>query len=187
MPPVNTHTFNRSVDETIKTALAISNQRGGEYSDSWSLENLQTPFLTNLLTNCPPTPSMVTPEFKRLVIMASMIDVKVSRLGGPWKDDTALDLINYIAAYTSLRRQHERGLTAKTGPAQMASDNQMVGGQRPAQVYPVETQSLNGQRPSLEQVAAEYYGISGKVPLHPEPLRPREYGAKLTECVNGLR
>lgn len=155
MPPVNTHTFNRSVDETIKTALAISNQRGGEYSDSWSLENLQTPFLTNLLTNCPPTPSMVTPEFKRLVIMASMIDVKVSRLGGPWKDDTALDLINYIAAYTALRRQHERGLTAK-----------------------------DCQTPVPQ---GEYYGISGKVPMHPEPTSAREFGRQLSEAVNGLR
>lgn len=106
--PIATHTFNRSADATIKKASEISSQRAGEYYDSWSLDNLMTPWLDNLLKAYPTPPKGLERHYKRLVIMASMIDIKLSRLGGPWKEDTAVDSINYIAAYAQLRSEFDR-------------------------------------------------------------------------------
>lgn len=102
-----THTFNRAADDMISRANAISHGRAGEYSDSWSLENLQTPWLDNLLRSHTNPPEFLQRQFKRLVIMASMLDIKLSRLAGPWKDDTAIDSINYLAAYAGLRNEFE--------------------------------------------------------------------------------
>jgi len=36
---VSTHTFNRAVDAGMARRKAISDQRGGEYGDTWALEN----------------------------------------------------------------------------------------------------------------------------------------------------
>ena len=107
------HTFNRAVDETVSRASSISNQRAGEYSDSWSLDNLRTPWVDNLLADHPlgNVPTHYMPHFKRLLIMASMLDIKLSRLAGGWKDDTALDSLNYLAAYTQLRNEFESFIT----------------------------------------------------------------------------
>lgn len=99
------HTFNRAAETTLARADKISNQRAGEYHDSWGLENLQTPYLDNLLRDFPAAPKQYAREYKRLVVMSSMIDIKISRMGGGWKDDTCLDLINYVAAYCQLRNE----------------------------------------------------------------------------------
>lgn len=101
---VSTHTFNRAAERTIADAMAVSAQRAGEYHDSWSINNLTTPFLDNLLRDFPICPQGASErEYKRLIIMASMIDIKISRMSGGWKKDTSIDLINYEAAYCELR------------------------------------------------------------------------------------
>lgn len=105
MKTPESHTFNRAVMATINKALKISGERGGEYQDSWAVENLITPFLDNLLASG--IPANPCRRFRRLIIMASMIDIKISRLGGAWKDDTAIDMINYVAAYTQLRSEYD--------------------------------------------------------------------------------
>lgn len=122
------HTFNKAADNTIARANSISSQRAGEYNDSWSLEQLNTPWLDNLMRDFPSTPVMHEREYKRLIVMASMIDIKISRLGGGWKDDTPLDLINYIAAYTDLRNKFNERFMIKTQaahPEQHAASNQV--------------------------------------------------------------
>lgn len=116
--PSATHTFNRAAERTIADAMAISNQRAGEYHDSWSLENLRTSFLDNLLRDFPVCPKgmnnpNIDKEYKRLIVMASMVDIKVSRMGGGWKKDTSIDLINYTAAYCELREQFGRAFGSK--------------------------------------------------------------------------
>lgn len=105
VPPV--HTFNRAAIATIKEAIAICEQRGGEYQDSWSIVNLRTHWLDNLLRDHPSPAQGMEKEWRRLIVLASMIDIKISRLGGPWKEDTAIDLINYVGAYTGLRREYD--------------------------------------------------------------------------------
>lgn len=106
------HTFNRAAEQTIADALAICSQRGGEYRDSWSIDNLHTPYLDNLLKDHPAAPSKLVKEHRRLIVMASMIDIKISRMGGPWKLDTSIDLINYVGAYARLRSEFDDAVIA---------------------------------------------------------------------------
>jgi hypothetical protein len=100
----NAPTFTKAVRETLAEATSVLDQRSGEYLDSWSLDNQSTPFLDNVLSGFGVS---VTPEQKRLVLLASLCDVKLSRLTGPWKQDTAIDLVNYTAALAALRGQYE--------------------------------------------------------------------------------
>jgi hypothetical protein len=108
---VSTHTFNRAVDAGMARRKAISDQRGGEYGDTWALENQITVFLDATLRRIlpPEVYARITPEEKRLVILGSLNDVKLSRLRGPWKLDTTDDLGNYGDAYGTLRQEYEEG------------------------------------------------------------------------------
>lgn len=99
-----THTFNIAAKETMDKSIAICEQRAGEYLDSWSLENLKTPYLDSILSQFNLEKSH---ELKRLIIMASMCDIKISRMAGPFKEDTYIDLNNYNSAFCSLRKQYE--------------------------------------------------------------------------------
>lgn len=101
--------FNSAVDEVLGQAIAISNQRGGEYADSWALENQQTRFLDMVMREIehkankqdrgPWTQfSELGTDEKRLIMVASLCDVKMSRMIGGFKGDTLDDLINYVAA-----------------------------------------------------------------------------------------
>ena len=93
--------FNAAADTTLRRAAAISNQRGGEYLDSWALDNMITTFFDATLRalNVPG----LSAEAKRLLIVAALIDIKDSRMLGPWKEDTVDDGINYRAAYATWR------------------------------------------------------------------------------------
>lgn len=95
--------------ETLNESIKICEQRAGEYLDSWSLENLRTPYLDSLqyhISRC----SNITcyPLLKRLIIMASMCDIKLSRMSGPFKEDTYIDLNNYNSAFCALRKECEQ-------------------------------------------------------------------------------
>lgn len=86
--------------------LAIGTQRGQEYGDSWALENLVTTFTVATLKRLG---IELPPEELRLIIAASLVDVKDQRIGaGPWKLDSAVDGINYRSLYADLREQYER-------------------------------------------------------------------------------
>jgi hypothetical protein len=114
-PAVSRHAFNEAVDKTLHRCLSISDQRGGEYQDTWSLDNEVTIFLDATLRAIGigpggPGPLAIepyTPEEKRLLIVASLIDVKLSRMLGPWKQDTIDDTVNYLGAYASWREAYE--------------------------------------------------------------------------------
>lgn len=143
--PSATHTFNRAAERTIADAMAISNQRAGEYHDSWSLQNLKTPFIDNLLRDYPVCPiNQDEREYKRLVVMASMVDIKVSRMGGGWKKDTSIDMINYVAAYCELREQFARN-------APKVGDNARSEGLGKYMPKVAETNGSNGMPHELRQ------------------------------------
>lgn len=93
--------FNAAVDDTLGACLNVSNQRGGEYQDTWALENMVTTFLDATLRDLHIV--NLTAEEKRLLIVAALVDVKDSRMLGPWKEDTVDDGINYRAAYRAWR------------------------------------------------------------------------------------
>ena len=110
--PVAKHTFNRAVDAAFAASQSISNQRGGEYQDSWATENQSTHFLDATLRLIDGTEDLyalgdISKEAKRLLMIASLCDVKVSRMLGSWKDDTYDDLLNYLAAYTTLAKEYQ--------------------------------------------------------------------------------
>jgi hypothetical protein len=89
--------FNSAAIETLDKAKAVCIQRGEEYQDTWSLDNLKTVFLDTALKEL--SVLSLTPEEKRLLVIASLCDVKLSRLIGEFKSDTFEDAINYIAAF----------------------------------------------------------------------------------------
>lgn len=112
LKPTSQHTFNRAAMETLDESIKICEQRAGEYLDSWSLENLRTPYLDSIM-HYPdlirgPMPLKKWDAFRRLIIMASMCDIKLSRMSGPFREDTYIDLNNYNSAFCSLRKEYEQ-------------------------------------------------------------------------------
>lgn len=95
--------FNEAAIVTLDKSRAVCEQRGNEYQDSWSLENLKTPNLDMVLRHLQQT---FTPEEKRLLVIASLCDVKLSRLVGGYKSDTYEDAINYFAALRTWMEQY---------------------------------------------------------------------------------
>src|SRR6266849_4929122 len=107
---IKKHTFNHWVDTVLGEAIKISDQRGGEYQDTWSLENTHTPFLDHVLRigYIIGTHPLMDKRYKRLITMSSMLDVKLSRWLGSFKDDTPVDMINYLACFTGFMRDWQK-------------------------------------------------------------------------------
>jgi hypothetical protein len=97
--------FNRAVNETLDLARSVSDERGDEYGDTWALENQFTPFGDHVDSLA--APPNLDKEFARLNMVAALIDVKISRMRGPWQADTVNDLINYLAAFRTWRDDFE--------------------------------------------------------------------------------
>jgi len=104
--PVSKHAFNAAMERTLNRSLAIGSQRGGEYLDSWHIDNQVTTFIDHVLAL--PIIQGHEREYKRLLMVASLVDVKDSRMSGPWKSDTTDDGINYRAAFTTWRDEYEQ-------------------------------------------------------------------------------
>ena len=98
-------TFEASADETLAVVRAIYAQRGDEYSDTWSIPNQVATFTEATLRRF--GISLGADEI-RLLQLATLIDVKGSRLIGAWKADSVDDAIAYMAVYRALREKYER-------------------------------------------------------------------------------
>jgi hypothetical protein len=103
--PVSKHAFNAASEKTLNRSLAIGSQRGGEYLDSWHIDNQKTTFIDHVLAL--PLFYGHEREYKRLLMAASLVDVKESRMSGPFKLDTIDDGINYRAAFATWREEYE--------------------------------------------------------------------------------
>jgi hypothetical protein len=107
--------FNAAVNETLDRAREVSDTRGLEYGDTWALANQFTPFSDSVENLDDPLVrgwhrvAEQSVELKRLKLIAGLIDVKISRMRGPWKADTVEDLINYLAAFRTWRDEFEIG------------------------------------------------------------------------------
>jgi hypothetical protein len=110
--------FNAAVDHVLGDCLATSNQRGDEYQDTWALENQVTTFLDATLRDFG---TKLSPEQTRLVMLAALIDVKDSRMIGPFKMDTLVDGINYRACYAHLRELYEIANRIEVTPLESTS------------------------------------------------------------------
>lgn len=95
-------TFERFADTTLDKVRATYAQRGQEYADSWDLSQYASPFTDLALTEINKHEYLgdLSPEAKRLIANSSMLDVKLSRLGGGYKEDTLIDMIAYLAFFT---------------------------------------------------------------------------------------
>ena len=109
--PVKKHAFNAASETTLRRSLDISDQRGGEYQDSWHVDNQVTTFIDHVLKL--PVVAGHEREYKRLLMAAALIDVKDSRMGGPWKLDTVDDGINYRGAFASWREEYDGFIRAR--------------------------------------------------------------------------
>ena|ERR1700687_2716032 len=92
--------FNTAVDATLSDAKAVSDERGGQYLDTWALENVVTTYLDAAL-RVMARDIILSKEEKRLLIVAALVDVKASRMLGPYKADSVIDAVNYMAAFAS--------------------------------------------------------------------------------------
>jgi hypothetical protein len=101
--------FDRAMQAVLGEALDIATQRGGEYQDSWSLENQHTPHMDMVIKHLVDIDFMFLEHkyAKRLLMLAAICDIKLSRLGGGFKDDTIVDGINYQAALLHAMRSIE--------------------------------------------------------------------------------
>jgi hypothetical protein len=106
-------TFERTADATLDQVRSIYAQRGGEYGDSWSLENSRPVFTEHTLRSFGVT---LDREQLRLVVMAALVDVKDSRMIGPWKLDSVVDGVAYRAAYATMREEYEARKSSEPKP-----------------------------------------------------------------------
>lgn len=95
-------TFAKNADETISEVQATYAQRGQEYMDSWALPDLIATFSKAVDKFERP----FTPSGYRLRQCAALIDVKLSRMTGPYKRDTVIDLIAYLSCFAGLVEEH---------------------------------------------------------------------------------
>jgi len=95
--------FDRCADATLEEVKSIYQQRGGEYADSWVLENQHAPFLRMVLRETKDW--AVTNRVVRLIVAAVMVDIKDSRMGGPYKRDSVVDGIAYRALFAQLMEE----------------------------------------------------------------------------------
>ena len=108
-PSVPTPRWRRSSRSTNSVAKSTP--------DSWALENQNARFtrmaLKSILAQMPwwgSVPSAgfeFSPEAIRLIIMAALVDVKDSRMEGPYKRDTVVDGIAYRAMFAQLMLEWE--------------------------------------------------------------------------------
>lgn len=94
-------TFERLASATFAEAAAIFSQRGEQYQDSW-LQPV-TIFSDTIPVKWLGDPS---PEARRVVQLAALVDVKLARLATTgYHDDSILDALNYLAAFRTAYRE----------------------------------------------------------------------------------
>lgn len=96
--------FEESANKTLDAVKATYSQRGQEYADSWHIDHMVTTLTRATLGRFG---AELTAEQIRLLQCAVLVDVKDSRLIGPWKPDSIVDGIAYRACYASLREEYE--------------------------------------------------------------------------------
>jgi hypothetical protein len=97
--------FDENADATLDEVRGIYAQRGGEYADSWALSNQHAPFLRMVVRELFGGVEL-NPDQVRLLVAAAMVDIKDSRMGGPYKRDSVIDGIAYRALFAGLMEEY---------------------------------------------------------------------------------
>jgi hypothetical protein len=101
--------FEDGADRTLDRVRGIYHKRGGQYADTWDLENLSVVLTRATLRRFGVE---LDPEQLRLLQLAALADVKDSRLIGEWNQDSVDDGIAYRALYCALRNEYEEAEAA---------------------------------------------------------------------------
>lgn len=129
---MRTDIFGKAALDGLAQARSILEERGNQYEDSWGDQNMVTLFTKTILgrKRYAIVPERLATARQRLLLLAAQIDIKLSRLIGPWRSDTAIDLVNYLAVFATLRESFERELSeanathtqAQNGSSEMSPD-----------------------------------------------------------------
>ena len=88
--------FISSASATLKEVAKTMIERGDQYADTWGKDGCW--HLTKAIVK-EKTGADFSDDICKLVALATFIDQKYSRFAGGYKADTAVDLINYLAAF----------------------------------------------------------------------------------------
>lgn len=108
--------FNDAVNEINGEIMAVMNGRGEQYGDSWGEDgrfvNTRQAYaaVSHLLNNHIVAGSEITIAI-RLIAIAAMVDVKINRMVGGYKEDTFIDLANYSAGLVKAWREFNHVLS----------------------------------------------------------------------------
>jgi len=87
--------FIASATNTLKEVAKTMQERGDQYADTWGKDGVW--HLTRAIVK-QYTKVDIDDETCKAIALATFIDQKYSRFAGGYKKDTAIDLVNYIAA-----------------------------------------------------------------------------------------
>lgn len=87
--------FITSATATFKEVVSTMQERGSQYADTWGKDGCW--HLTKAIIK-EYEGQEITDEVCKAIALATFIDQKYSRFAGGYKKDTAIDLVNYIAA-----------------------------------------------------------------------------------------
>jgi hypothetical protein len=99
--------FETGAHRTLTDVFQTFNARGVEYGDSWSVEN-QVPGFVDAMREV--VGEDRSRDANRLIRAAGLVDTKISRItsGGPFKRDSYVDLVAYLAHLCDLHEQYEQ-------------------------------------------------------------------------------
>jgi hypothetical protein len=87
--------FISSATNTLKEVAKTMQERGDQYADTWGKDGVW--HLTKAIVKQYAKVD-IDDETCKAIALATFIDQKYSRFAGGYKKDTAIDLVNYIAA-----------------------------------------------------------------------------------------
>jgi len=87
--------FITAATATFKEVVSTMQERGDQYADTWGKDGIW--HLTKAIIK-QYTGNDIDDETCKVIALATFIDQKYSRFAGGYKKDTAIDLVNYIAA-----------------------------------------------------------------------------------------
>jgi hypothetical protein len=100
-------TFERLAVPVLQVSLDICDTRSGQYADTYNINLMQGQYVDHVLRlGVPERTSKLYPYFRRLVMVASLVDTKHNRMLGAWTEDTPVDEINYSAFFTGLMGEY---------------------------------------------------------------------------------
>ncbi len=98
--------FEENVNAALETSTKIFKDRGVSYTDTWRNGEWNAVRATQKRIQ-KKNGLFWEDEDYRTIVAAALVDVKIARLAGEYKEDTAVDLINYLSNWVSQMRKIE--------------------------------------------------------------------------------